>query len=468
MAQARRHAGDSGRRLEVTTALDRWLDASRRSCDTQVEQIPRSRSKEWIFDGRRLHHITGGFFAVVGAALYRGGERQPHLDQPLIDQPEIGILGFLVRPGRDTTDFLVQAKPEPGNIGVVQAAPSVQATESNYRRRHHGRPTPFLEHFLSPRRGAVLSDSLQSEQGTRFLGKYNRNMIVTVPPHAAVPEAPALRWSPLHELLPLLVRDFQINTDARSVLASAPWRLLASAGAAPFRRWRGHGGLGESLLNSYEAPEERHALPTAHVIERLQGLRRTADFVPTVVDLADLQHWEITDTAIAPTRRAAFTISHFSVSTTEREVTDWDQPLVASSPAARVALLGQERGGVLHFLFMARPELGFRERFQYGPSIQEVPGDALIVPSLEHQAARLVAVLAQSDTLLSARHSDEGGRFFRCTARYSIHLLPGDVTIDLGDNLAWMTLGQIESLIPRPGFFSNEARSLISMMLAYV
>jgi hypothetical protein len=180
--------GVGGRGLEVTAALGLWLEASRRSCDMQVEQIPRSRSKEWIFDGRRLRHTTGGF-----------------------------------------------------------------------------------------------------------------------------------------------------NTDARSVLASGPWRLLASAGTAPFRRWRDHGGLGESLLNSYEAPEERGALPTADVIERLQRLRRTADFVPIVVDLADLQHWEITDTAIAPTRRAGFTISHFSVSTTEREVTDWDQPLVASSSAAQVA-----------------------------------------------------------------------------------------------------------------------------------
>ena len=434
----------------------------------RVEPIPRSHSKEWIFDGRRLRHVTGGFFAVVGAGLYRGGERQPEFDQPLIDQPEIGILGFLVRPGSEGREVLVQAKPEPGNVGLVQAAPSVQATESNYRRRHHGAPTPFLEHFLSPGPGTILADSHQSEQGTRFLGKYNRNMVVAVSPLANRGEGPALRWFPLAELLALLTRDFDVNTDARSVLASAPWRILASAGTPPFRRWRGHGGLGESLLSSYEAPAERRALSTDRIIDRLDRLRRTADFHTAVVDLADLRDWEITDPTIASTRRPAFAISHFRVSTTEREVAGWDQPLVVSSPEARVCLLAQERGGVLHFLFMARSELGFRERFQYGPSIQDVPGEAPSVASHAQQAANLVAALSEAETLLSARHSDEGGRFFRCVAHYSLDLLPPDVTIELEDNLAWMTLGQIESLIARPGFFSNEARSLVSMPLAYV
>ena len=451
----------------MTSSLNRWLDATRRSCDMRVEAIPWSHSKEWVFDGRHLRHIVGAFFAVVGAALYVNGERQVHLDQPLIDQPEIGILGFLIRTGRDTTDILVQAKPEPGNVGLVQAAPSVQATESNYRRRHHGKPTPLLEYFLAPGKATVLSDTLQSEQGTRFLAKYNRNMVVAVPHDASLPEGSALKWFSIHELHPLLLQDFQINTDARSVLASGPWRLLASE-RTPFGRWSGRGGLGEAFLHSFDAPEDRCALPTTHIIERLRRLRSTAEFVPAVDSLTDLAAWEITDAAIRSTQRDTFAVRQFAVATTEREVTHWDQPLLASPVEGQVVLLCQERAGIVHFLFNARPEIGFRERFQYGPSIQDLGDESMILPALQDQAAALREARARSDPLLSSLHSDEGGRFFRCISRYGICLLPRDAPINLGDTLSWMTLGQIQVLVRHAGFFSNEARSLISMMLAYL
>lgn len=451
----------------TTTPIQKWLEITRRSCDMQVTEIPRSHSREWVFDGHRLRRTSGGFFSIAGVTLYAGGERQAHLDQPLIDQPEIGILGFLIRTVHHTPHVLVQAKPEPGNIALVQAAPSVQATESNYTRRHQGKPTPFLEYFLPPGRATVLSESLQSEQGTRFLGKYNRNMLVEVAADAPLSGSPALAWFPLDDLLPLLLQDFQINTDARSVLASAPWRLLVP-GRTPFGRWRDRGGTGEALLRSFEAPEDRSELPRTRIVERLGRLRATADFTSVVVALTDLTDWDMTDAAIRPARRELFAVRQFAVETSAREVTRWDQPFVASPVEGHAVLLCQERAGILHLLFNARPEIGFREKFQYGPTIQVLGDEPPILPSLEEQESALTRALARANTLLSSLHSDEGGRFFRCVSRYGICLLPPDETIDLRDNLSWMTLRQVEGLIRRPGIFSNEARSLISMLLAYL
>jgi len=209
-------------------------------------------------------------------------------------------------------------------------------------------------------------------------------------------------------------------------------------------------------------------LPTTHIIERLRRLRSTAEFVPAVVSLTDLAAWEITDVAIRSTQRDTFAVRQFAVATTEREVTHWDQPLLASPVEGQAVLLCQERAGIVHFLFNARPEIGFRERFQYGPSIQDLGDESMILPALQDQAAALREARARSDPLLSSLHSDEGGRFFRCISRYGICLLPRDEPIDLGDTLSWMTLGQIQVLVRHAGFFSNEARSLISMMLAYL
>jgi oxidase EvaA len=141
---------------------------------------------------------------------------------------------------------------------------------------------------------------------------------------------------------------------------------------------------------------------------------------------------------------------------------------VAATNHGRVATVAQVRGGILHLLFAARPELGFREHVQYGPALQEFPGEASIDPAIESLTAMLEAALGRSELLLGAQQSDEGGRFFHSIATYGIHLLPEDAAIELGEHLAWMTLAQIEALIPRRGFFSNEARSLISMLLTYV
>lgn len=446
-----------------------WLEDSRRASDMQVREIPRSISREWVFDGQRLYRASGGFFSIVGAALEILGKRQTRLDQPLIEQPEIGILGFLIRTLDETPQLLVQAKPEPGNMGLVQAAPSVQATQSNYRRRHGGKATPFLDYFLSPRKAALVSESLQSEQGSRFLEKYNRNMLVEVAGEELLEETPAHRWFPVCDLLPLLIRDFRINTDARSVLATAPWRMLVT-GRRPFDRWRHRGGPGEALLRSFEASEEESAHPKSWITKRLCALRATAGFSTAVVGLKDLTGWEMTDTVIRAVQRDRFEVGQFAVETSQREVPRWDQPLVIAPAEGEMILLCQERNGVLHFLFNARPEIGFREKFQYGPTIQE-PGkgnEPQILPSLENQIASLKEALGRAEALLASHHSDEGGRFFRCVSSYRICLLPPGETVEEGENLCWMTLRQVASLMRLPGTFSNEARSLISMLLVYL
>lgn len=100
-------------------------------------------SGQWVLQNGGLRHRTGGFFSVVNAQARFGG--RVTLRQPLIHQPEIGILGFLAQHREGGMDLLVQAKPEPGNVGLVQLAPSVQATRSNYLRLHQGKPTPWLE-----------------------------------------------------------------------------------------------------------------------------------------------------------------------------------------------------------------------------------------------------------------------------------------------------------------------------------
>ena len=447
--------------------LEKWLEKRRQSCDMEAYEISIHQSKEWKFDNGELRHSSGGFFSIVGTTVYVEGEEQTHLEQPLINQPEIGILGFLIRRNEGELEIMVQAKPEPGNIGLIQAAPSVQATESNYKRRHRGKETPFLQYFLGEPTAIAHADSLQSEQGTRFLGKYNRNMIVEVKSDLIIPDNTIYKWTSMTNLCSLLIQNFQINTDARSVLVSSSWSTL-TPNHKPFSRWRSQGGIGEALLDSYEAKEQQFALSTQNVIDRLENCRNIANFTTELVSLKDLKNWKMTENVIKATETESFEVRQFEVKTTEREVARWDQPLVVSTEEGEVFLYAQEKNGVLHFLFNCRAELGFGERCQYGPTIQNLNNEPFIVPSFEAKENELKDCLSRAKLLLSNLHSDEGGRFYRCISRYSIYLLDKDEQINLGENLSWMTLKQVELVVLRKGFFSNEIRSLISMLLAYL
>jgi len=447
--------------------LGRWLEDRRKACDMQVEEIAWQQSKEWAFDNHGLKHISGGFFSIVGASVYINGRKQPQRDQPLINQPEIGILGFLIRRSGGEIEILVQAKPEPGNLGLVHAAPAVQATESNYKRIHHGKETLFLEYFLGAPKVTVISDSLQSEEGTRFLGKYNRNMIAEIPKDEFIPESRAHKWVPIQDLCFLLLQDFHINTDARSVLVSGSWAAL-TPNYKPFSRWRGKGGLGEDLLSSYEASEKECVLSTKKIVDRLDRCRNIANFKTDIVRLTDLENWEITERSIRATVEADFEFRQFRIQTNEREVTHWDQPLAASNEEGQIILYAQEKKGVLHFLFNCRAEIGFHELCQYGPTIQGQGNGPFILPALLEKEYELRDHLDRSKQLLSNLHSDEGGRFYQSISRYSIRLLDKDDVVDPGQTLSWMSVKQIELLAKRRGIFSNEARSLISMLLTYL
>jgi oxidase EvaA len=444
-----------------------WLESRRGLCDMTVREIPWQKSGEWRYCEGALQHSSGGFFSIVGVVASSGGRST--LRQPLINQPEVGILGFLLQRRGDEPHLLIQAKPEPGNIGLVQAAPSVQATRSNYKRLHHGKPTPFLHFFTGDPAATVRADSLQSEQGTRFLGKYNRNITVELPAGLELDlgHDPVYRWAPVREVCALLVSDFQINTDARSVLASSDWSALAG-GDGPFSRCRGQGGFGEALLRSWNAGPEAEQTTDAEILQRLEQLRAAHPFTVATVPLDDQVDWLDGSEPRLLGPAGSFDVRQVAVSSSEREVRAWDQPIVAQEREGTAVLLAREFDGVLHLLFRCRAEIGFKEGFQYGPALQDAGGAPSPVPELDAEEELLEALHRRATPVLSNLHSDEGGRFYRSVARYSVALLDAADAPPVSPSLSWMTLAQIERLVKRQGVFSNEARSLISMLLAYL
>ncbi len=438
-----------------------WLEARRKASRMTCAPITWEDCRGWRIDGEHgaIVHRTGRFFSIVGTRT-PAADASGAVEQPFILQPEVGLLGFVLHRDADGTKVLVQAKSEPGNVDLVQLAPTVQATISNQERVHGGAPTPYLALFDAGRNETErVSDGVQSEQGTRFLGKFNRNAVIRVGGAPPRPVSDVWRWLRIEELLGALRRDYTVNTDARSVLVCTPWAAYCN-GSRPFGRHRGRGGIGEELWASYRSGTEGRAPDPDRILRRLWEWRSRPHPIAERVPLDALRGWQLEGDGLFSRDGTGIDVRPFETRATDREVSHWMQPLVAPPHPEEIALVAQVRDGVLRFLLRAAGEPGFASGPQIGPSVQtrdgRSPDDALGRQLLAADPARDVA---------RAMQSDEGGRFHHSVGRYRVIRWPEDDSLPEPPDTVWATLGQIQALALQPGVLTNEARSALSLLL---
>ncbi len=431
-----------------------WFAGRTRSTTCWVTRTPLGELPGWSIDGAtgNLTHDSGRFFAIEGLHVRTSYGQIREWSQPIINQPEIGILGLLVKTVDGVAYGLVQAKMEPGNINTFQLSPTVQATRSNYTRVHRGSRTKYLEYFTEAGPGTVLADVLQSEQGSWFLRKRNRNMIVLVDESVAATDGHY--WMPLAELRGLLRVDGLVNMDTRTVLSCMPPgfftadRELPGSGPAPalIRSINGAGTplhSAEAVLSWFTAAKSRYEL----------AVRRVA--------LRELPGWHHTPDEISHDDEKHFSIIGVSVRTDDREVSEWHQPLLYPSGKGIVAFVVKEIDGVAHLLVHARYQAGLLDAMEMGPTVQCNPGNypdgaPAFLDYVRHAPADRVLY----DTVLT----EEGGRFYRSQNRYLLVDAGNDVPVEVPDEFCWVTAHQLSRLL-RHGYYVNvEARSLLACL----
>ncbi len=376
--------------------------------------------------------------------------------QPMILQPEVGVLAFLVRRGPAGLEVLVQAKPEPGNVRIVQMAPTTQETESNYRRLHLGLATPFIELLSGLNPESVVADIQQSEQGTRFLNKFNRNLVILV--DQAEPPSPWWRWFPAESFLNSLRRDFAVNTDVRSVMVSAPWRFWCGkrppfAANTPELRWP----LERSLFCARPTTLSRYKtiLSNAKLADRCHE-----------VELERMPGWRFGETSFDGPPDAPVSLKMTRVRTSVREVSNWDQPLMASTAKQHIALVAQVRDGVMLFALRVAAEIGFRNRAEFGPTFQYVKQSGqYLKQSGEQENFGLPQSVVRR---WRVRQSDEGGRFAESVVDYSLLQISEETVVPDTAGVVWASLADIEALIAEGGMATNELRSALSLVISLI
>jgi oxidase EvaA len=360
--------------------------------------------------------------------------------QPMINQPEIGIVGILMKEFDGVLHCLMQAKMEPGNVPTLQLSPTVQATRSNYTRVHKGAAVRYLEYFTDRSRGRVLADALQSEQGAWFFRKRNRNMVVETTEDVEL--ADDFVWLTIGQLHELMLRDNTVNMDSRTVLSCLPLRP-EPAGAA-------------------RAQAALH--PMAELLSWLVENRARNQVRQQPVPLSSVSGWTTGPDAISHDEGRYFSVIGVNVTASSREVSSWMQPLLSPSGQGVCAFITKPIGEVPHLLVRARVEPGTLDVAEIGPTVQCLPSN---YPSgREPRYLDYVRSARPGQIRYRTLQSEEGGRFYSAQNEYVIVEADESFGRDVPPDYCWVTPQQLTQLVRYSHYLNMECRTLLACLHA--
>ena len=457
--------------FQTTDQILSWMKSQNEEVVSNIMQIPISELRGWSYRDDRIRHNSGKFFSIDGIHIRTNYRNTPEWDQPIINQPEIGFLGFIVKKFNGVLHFLLQAKIEPGNLNIVQLSPTLQATRSNYTRVHGGKAPTYLEYFNGEKDVLILVDQLQSEQGARFLHKRNRNIIVEIGEDEELEVKEGYIWASLGQIKELLRYPNVVNMDSRTVISCINYgsysehslRLLDAV-----KRMNGiHSSKPDSFLYSVLSGDN-HLNELQDIIQWITSLKFKYELDVTPVGISEMKNWIYDGDTIHHESGKYFDVMGCRVEIGNREVVSWDQPMVRSAQEGLMGFIVKKINGIYHFLVQAKLESGNFDIVEMAPTVQCLTGNyrkgknEYTIPYLEQ------ILNAPKDKIwYSSYQSEEGGRFFQEQNLNIIVEVGEEFPIEVEENYCWLTLNQMLSFVTYNNYLNIAARSLLSAISFY-
>lgn len=449
--------------FNTTKEILDWVKKRNDEVNVKVERISFDAMDNWCLDKKKgiVTHSSNKFFSIQGLQVATNYGMKKTWDQPIINQPETGYLGFITKLFNGVLYFLTQTKIEPGNVNHVQLSPTIQATKSNYTQVHGGKTPNYLECFVNATKQEILLDQLQSEQGARFLKKRNRNIIIKV--DREVELLKDFRWLTLGQMKFLMKMDNVINMDTRTVISGISFGDYSKETLNFYNIMNfAHATVANKLLTS-ALVNDQSFLSFKQIIYWLTAQKVKYELSVKNKSLLSLKDWKITNNAIEHKDNRFFKVIGVNVEIGNREVTSWHQPLIEPCDEGICAFIIKEIEGVLHFLVQAKLEAGNFDIVEIAPSVQcssvysESQEEQDKVPFLKE-----VLNAKPEQIIFDTLQSEEGGRFFREQNRNILIQFGDDFSTEVPDNFTWLTLNQLKKFIVFNNYVNIQARSLIA------
>ena len=408
----------------------KWLNKQRKKQFLNVKKIDLFKLRKWKFNKREIHHESKKFFKVVGVRIHSNFYKKKNWDQPIIVQNEIGILGVIKN--TKTNKYLLQAKVEPGNINRIQISPTVQATKSNYTRIHGGKNIPYLEYF----RGKNKNFSLQTEQAFRYFNKKNSNIVSYVSKKINLDDR--FRWFSKKEINILLKKKNLINMDTLSVFSSFIKKKKK-----------------DFPLNNKKT-----------IAKWKNSLNKKYSLTNKIIGLNLIKNWNLSGKKIFHKTKNYFSVIGIRVKTNQREISDWDQPIIQGSKMAFAGYLIKKYNNTNHYLCRYILKPGSKEStYTCSVNTSKIDGYKKNNNLTNFQKKLIFNYFINSngkkvyDNILS----DEGGRFYQSQIRYMAYELDQKKDIKLPESYIWLSQNQVIDLVKKQQI-DIEARLLFGII----
>jgi oxidase EvaA len=437
--------------------INQWIEERNKNLKVNIEKVDFSYDGFWYYDERKgyIRNLNDSFFQLAG---YQEIEEDRIVgEQPIILQNEIGYLGIICKMIHGTLHFLMQTKIEPGNVNVIQLSPTIQATKSNFTRKHGGKAPAYLEYFENSQNHRVIVDQLQSEQSSRFYKKRNRNIIIMVDEDLYIEESH--KWMTLGQIKECLKIDNLVNMDTRTVLSCLPFEKegLTEQETTEIEKLFSDKALYRSIFGLNDT-EQFHRIFNRINDYKMYNLEKSR-----LLPLKSLKGWKMKKKEISCKTPYDFKVIYCRIEIEGREVRYWEQPLIEALGMAVFGIFTCVDEGVRKFLVKVKPEMGCFDSAELGPIVQLEPSnekntlndiETLFFDKLEKEEGVLKKIIL----------SEEGGRFYHEQNQNVIIEINKDEIKELPKDFFWMTYADLNKIIQFNNCVNIQLRNLLTLL----
>ena len=339
---------------------------------------------------------------------------------------------------------------------------------------HGGKQTLYLEYFTNHKDYELLVDQLQSEQGARFYHKRNRNIIIKIKDDEDIQLENNHRFMTLGQISKLMEKNNLVNMDTRSVLSNISFapknincddkinehNLVNMLSSCPLiSKSKARSG---AIIMVSNHPNSYSLSTFNEILMKITELKFNTELYTNIIPLNNIKGWIQTSNEIYHEKRKYFSVIGVHIEAMNREVSNWDQPIITQEHVGLVGFITQEISGVLHFLTQLKSESGVLDLLEISPTVQCITSNYMLNDKPEYVDDLLDS--NKNKILFDTSQSEEGGRFFKESNRYIISKIIESNLYNTSDSYIWMNLFQMKNFIKFNNYINVEARSLIASL----
>ncbi len=443
--------------VSSTDEILRWIKDLNNTIKVNIKKDSLENSTFWYYDwdNGSIVNKNNSFFSIQGMQWINNN--QILAEHPIIVQDEIGYLGIICKEIDGVTNFLMQAKIEPGNINKIQISPTIQATKSNFMQKHGGKKPAYLDYFLNATNYDIIVDQIQSEQSSRFYKKRNRNIIIKV--NNDVELLPNFKWMTLGQIKELMKYENLVNMDTRTVISCIPFSLYTYEKDEIDELDKIFSD--SSLLKSMLFGENK----ISYIYHSINNYKMFDDSIVKLVSLNQLKNWQMVNNEYICNDEYHFKVIFCDIAIEGREVQQWTQPLFEAYGIATFGLITYEDNGTKKFIIKLKSEIGCFDKAELGPTIQNESTEKQIINNCIDELF-WNNVNSKTNIVFDNLLSEEGGRFYCEQNRNIIVNVNKESIKDLPKNYLSVDYKTLNYLIQANNVVNIQLRNLISLLEA--